>query len=233
MSLTRQQLRELVESNTARTDLTTQINTYLNQGVEWALSRHSFYAQIRKEADVVAVVGEDHLDLPSDLRKLLYVRRVNSSDGNNAVIQTVSKRRQDFIEPDVDDNTNSRPYVGYVQDTEYKVFPKHSSADTYRFTYLHLPSFSSDSDTISLLNVDEFLENYATLRVAQSRGIRQLAADYSGMMLQAFRNMVAADVQNFAEYLKIYRQRDEYYLRTDYQNDPMVLRDPSHGFWGA
>jgi hypothetical protein len=166
MSLTRLQMRTLIQGNTSRTDKDTLINSHMTLAVDEIGRRHSFQEQ---ESEITLTLNDGDLSiaLPAGTQVIKELRYV---DGTNSV--PVSIRPKTVIVklfPTISTLSFGRTAYAYVENDVLYVIPGMSGTHTLKATVVsQLNVLDDDNDTLQVSGLENTVISYATWKLFAS-----------------------------------------------------------------
>jgi hypothetical protein len=190
--MTRQQLRELVRLNIARTDKDSLINSALDLALVAALSANPEWSFLSTYADLPIVSGNGSLTLPADYGALIGATLLNGTQSFKFEIRTPDYIRSQFPAPD--QYPTGIPEVGYIDGGLLYLIPYSNGSYNLRLYYtIDKTSFTSDADTSPSATIDEVLVSYATSYVFSSLQLHQDAMAWLQRHSLAFKTATSRD----------------------------------------
>jgi len=163
------ELRDLVIGNTGRTDKTDLINDSLDFGLT-TISKISLFDDLRKQAEVSLASGISSVQLPSDVFQIVEIRFIDPAAPTNSY-QMILWRKREFTKrfPNVAGSLITGKPLNCYREKSSLFFDRILQFPyTLRLTYYYLDVFENDSDSPSLIGIDEALVAYATASVYRS-----------------------------------------------------------------
>ncbi len=163
MSLTRANIKTLVQGYTGKSNKDTLIETLCNLALNEAVRRHPF-ADSRSFASVASVVGETSIALPATLVNIISIEVVDDDD----VSTLVALKPAWWWAKHAGSNANAgngRPQYANKQGSNLVFSCGFDEIYTVRIGYSYYPTFALDTTECPIPVLETFVVNYVTAHV--------------------------------------------------------------------
>ena len=168
MALTLTELLTRVGYNTNRSDLTTRVTAYLNDGLREMARRHQ-WRDLHIERSATLTAGTYRYAFPSDMDKFMGIRIID--DAESEWLKARTKSWLNRYEPYPDGESTAKPEFVCVDGGYFEVYPRPDEAYTVWINITKWPATLSNlSDTPDIDGVDDVLVAYATAQAFLSLG---------------------------------------------------------------
>ena len=225
MALSYTTIRAAVRDNIGgRTDLDSNINTYINQIVRRIGRRHR-WRDLEKETEFTTTDSVKRYSLATDLEQIHSLRLTELSGSTYSAsrkLVLVSPHIMDQVIPIPEQDSTGKPKWGVWWGKELDLYPIPDSVIyTVRYRYDAVPTdMSADNSTASITNIDDVIIAGATMQMWAFLEESENAGMWSGLFESGLKEAIRLDRNNPARKMKMGK----------FNVDPAGVRDEEDPF---